>query len=57
MNQVQESAHMDKQVRFQLYRHFLTTGRARTRQEVVNALALPLPGVQAAYQRLAEGKA
>lgn len=57
MNQIQESQHTDKQVRFQVYRHFLTTGRAPTRQEVANALALPLPDVQGAYQRLAEGKA
>jgi len=57
MNQMQTSEHLDKQVRFQVYRHFLTMNRAPTWQEVANALALPLSDVEAAYQRLAAGKA
>ena len=57
LNQLHESEHLDKQVRLQVYRHFLTTGHAPTRQEVAHALALPLPHIQSAYQRLSAGKA
>lgn len=57
MNQIQANEHLDKQVRLQVYRHFLTMNRAPTRQDVASALALPLPDVEAAYQRLAAGKA
>ena len=57
VNQLYKSEHLDKQVRLQMYRHFLTTGRGPARQEVARALALPLPHVQAAYQRFAAGKA
>ncbi len=57
MNQAQETGHTDKQVRLQVYTHFLNKGQAPTMQEVASSLALTLPDVQAAYQRLAEGKA
>jgi len=57
MNQVQISEDLDKWVRFQVYKHFLTVGRGPTRPEVADVLALPLPDVEAAYQRLAAGKA
>jgi hypothetical protein len=47
----------DKHIRFQVYTHFLTAGRAPTMREVAEALRLPLINVQEAYQRLAMGKA
>ncbi len=47
----------EKQVRFQVYTQFVTTGRAPTIGEVAYALSCSRPEVQAAYQRLAAGKA
>lgn len=57
MDRIQASEQLDKQVRFQVYQHILTMNRAPTRQEVADALMLPLSDVEAAYQRLAAGKA
>lgn len=54
---MQASEYLDKQVRFQVYQLFLTMNRAPTRQEVADTLGLTLPDVEAAYQRLAAGKA
>jgi hypothetical protein len=47
----------EKQVRFQVYTQFVTTGRAPTIGEIAYALSCSRPEVQAAYQRLAAGKA
>jgi DNA-binding transcriptional MocR family regulator len=47
----------EKQVRIHVYTQFITTGRAPTTEEVAQALSCSRSEVQAAYQRLAAGKA
>jgi hypothetical protein len=47
----------DKQVRAQVYAHFVQIGQAPAMSELAQALARPLSDVQAAYQRLAAGRA
>ncbi len=57
MTQTEDLTAFEKQVRFQVYTQFVTTGQAPTTQEVAIALSCSLSDVQAAYQRLAAGKA
>ncbi len=47
----------DKQVRAQVYAHFVQTGQAPAMDAIAQALARPVADVQAAYQRLAAGRA
>ena len=51
------SASFDKKVRLHVYDQFLRTGRAPTAAQTCEALGSTAPEVQAAYQRLADGKA
>ncbi len=57
MEHAQDNELFDKHVRRQIYTHFLKTGQAPTTGEIAKALSCPLLNVQAAYQRLAEGRA
>jgi hypothetical protein len=57
MAQTEDFTYFEKQVRLQVYNHFITVGRAPTTEKVAYALSCSLNEVQAAYQRLAEGKA
>jgi hypothetical protein len=57
MTQTEGLTPFEKQVRFQVYTHFVTHGQASTMLEVARELACSLADVQSAYQRLAEGKA
>ncbi len=47
----------DRKVRLHVYNHFIKSGRAPTLTEAAEALGSTAPEVQAAYQRLADGKA
>ncbi len=47
----------DKHVRQYIYEHFVRTGQVTTRLQCTQALACLLADVQAAYQRLADGRA
>ncbi len=51
------SASFDKKVRLHVYDYFLRTGRAPTAAQTCEALSSTASEVQAAYQRLADGKA
>ena len=47
----------DTSVRLHIYQHLLTTGKAPTTGETAQALGAPVADVEAAYQRLADGRA
>ena len=47
----------DKQVRAQVYAHFVQTGQPPALSEIAQALARPMAEVRAAYERLAAGRA
>jgi hypothetical protein len=47
----------DRKVRLHVYDHFIKSGRAPTLAEAAEALTSAASEVQAAYQRLADGKA
>jgi Alkylmercury lyase len=47
----------DKHVRRYIYEHFVKTGQAPTLLQSAQAFSCPIADVQAAYQRLAEGRA
>ena len=57
MTQIEELTCFEKQVRLQVYTQFVTTGRAPSIREVAKALSCSPFDVQAAYRRLAEGRA
>lgn len=57
MTQTEDFPFFEKCVRLQVYTQFVTTGQAPTSQEVASALSYSLSEVQAAYRRLAAGKA
>lgn len=57
MTQTEDFPFFEKHVRLQVYTQFVTTGQAPTSQEVASALSCSLSEVQAAYRRLAAGKA
>lgn len=47
----------DKRVRHYIYDHFVKMGQAPTRVQCAQALSCPVADVEAAYRRLAEGRA
>ncbi len=57
MNDQREHESFDTKVRLHVYDYFLRTGRAPTAAQACEALGSTVPEVQAAYQRLADGKA
>ncbi len=57
MQSTSDPALFDKQVRFQIYQWFVRNGNAPTVSEIAQSLGRPLSDVQAAYQRLAAGRA
>jgi hypothetical protein len=57
MAQTEDSNILDKCIRFQVYTQFVKTGQAPTIAEVAKAVSCSPSDVQAAYQRLAAGKA
>lgn len=57
MTQTEDFPFFEKRVRLQVYTQFVTTGQAPTSQEVASALSCSLSELQAAYRRLAAGKA
>ncbi|MBE3560569.1 MAG: hypothetical protein IMW89_15320 [Ktedonobacteraceae bacterium] len=57
MTQSEDFTAFQKQVRFQVYTQFVTTGQAPTTGEVAQALSCSRAEVQAAYQQLAAAKA
>jgi len=57
MTQTEDLIVFDKHIRFQVYDQFVKTGQAPSVAEVAQAVSYSLSDVQAAYQRLAVGKA
>ena len=57
MSDSQKITSYDRKVRLHVYNHFIKSGRAPTFAEAAEALTSTASEVQAAYQRLAEGKA
>jgi hypothetical protein len=57
MTQPEDLNTFDKHIRFQVYTHFLKTGQPPGIAEVAQAVSCSPSEVQAAYQRLAAGKA
>lgn len=57
MTQTEDFPFFEKRVRLRVYTQFITTGQAPTSQEVASALSCSLSDLQAAYRRLAAGKA
>lgn len=51
------SVAFDARVRLSVYRHFVDAGRAPSRAEIGQRLAVPVEQVGAAFERLADGKA
>ena len=57
MQSTPDHARFDKQVRAQIYAHFLQAEQAPRLGDVARALGCPLPAARAAYRRLAEARA